>query len=295
MLSTTRRSALEASKLRRLLAAAVLALCAGGAAASPAIGIGNGKEPVAALFIGDDLSAGLDDVVPDEIYRLRLRDADGIVIAQFSATADATGRVAPRVLWPKTGVRGCDLGVSVNNALYQYQYFADAEDALAGQTLVLEAFREDDTLAASRNVSILATPLEIAYFSNSAGCLRRHFRGDEHVYISLRHPNRSAASRRIFLAPAGPLPIGTSFTDARGLTTSQIWTLPSSGTQVTVKVWDAGLTPLGSFGGVIRWTSHADSCVQTIDFVSEAIEAPGGDGIIISVDGCPSCDDTTVP
>jgi hypothetical protein len=292
MFGTTSKTASTASKLSRLLAWALLALAAGAGAAgaSPAIEIGNGKQPVAALYIGDDLSAGLEDVVPDEIYRLRLRDSDGTPIAEFTATSDAAGRIEPRVFWPRTGVWGCDLGVSVNNAFYQYQQFADAEDALAGQTLVLEAFREDDTLAASRNVPILSSPQEIAYFSDAAGCLRHHFRDDEHVYVSLRHPSRNALTRRLFLTPAGSLPSGASFTDVRGLATPPLWTLPATGNPVTVKVWDAGLTSLGSYCGIIRWTSGTELRVLASDLVDYHLATPpDAGGIVISVDGCPGC------
>lgn len=275
------------------LAAALLLAAAAGAddlQTGPKIEPSNGRQPISSLFIGSHLAAGLSGGQPSAGYTFRLRDADGLVIASVAADANAAGEVPAVPLWAYTGVVGCDLGVVADPALYLFASFTDAEDVLGGTTLQLEALDEDGVAVAFRSLPVLATPHEVPYFSDAAGCRRSHFPNDEDVYVSFYHPQQAVATRALYLVgqPAGGLQIGDPVADVRSGKPPQIFTLPPAGTPAKVKVWVSGATFAGQFALLSRPAGEAvpDTFVQDTDTVVEMFGDTSNTGLNVGVNSC---------
>lgn len=299
------------SKSIAALALTFLGWGATAAQAQPHLVVTNGSAPIAQLYVGDDLAVGLEGAVPFETYALRLLDSANIEIVAGVVEADAAGKVEPELLWAYTGVIGCDAAPPGNAAAteaadaadagdageslppHTYTYFSQAEAALNGETLRLEAFSSDGVLTVSTLLPVRIMPDELAYFSNAAGCLRQTFFNNEDVYLSLHHPSSTSVTRRIFLAPATPLLVGSLIADVRGMDGPQIWTLPSPIPSVaTTRVWKAAQSLPGEYTGVLRWVSSGTPQLTRSDRVSSITETLLGrptKGLLITVDGCPSC------
>ncbi len=294
-----RRPARSSSFFRRSLAAAGLCLALGttfATTASPAFGTPtlraeSGGRTVSRFFIGDHLSVAITGAAPSTSYQLRLVDDDGAQVAVSEITTDAAGNAAPKRLWTYSGVVGCDLSSVPYPPLSRFQHFAEAEAALAGRTFEIEALDSDGVLAASLALPLLAPTRELRYFSDASGCLRYHFKDTETVYLALRHPNRTQATRRLYLTAPSSFAIGSNLADVRGFDGVQIWNLPATGNPVVVEVWNGAVTTLGSYAGIVRSEPTSFGSVLASDgIVGIAYGSPIMlDGVMITIDGCPTC------
>lgn len=288
------RAANLASSLRR----GALALIACGLLAAPAsaqkvgIQLTNGKMPTSRLAVGDDLFAGLTSASPGATYDLRLISPEGILISGAYGTADAAGNVAPKRIWSRTGVVGCDCAAGADLELYRFETYQQAEYQLNGKTLTVQVLTSSGVEVGRLSLPVLVTGREISYFSNAAGCPRQVFRLGEPIYMSFLHADRTRTHRRIFLAESTSWPIGQSILDVRG---SAQWSpLPSSTSPVLTLPLSGTVSRTGAFDGVIRHETTADPIRFDSDVVIDDLEerdeaCPESGGIVITVDGCPNC------
>lgn len=282
----------SAARTRHLFLVAALAFGSVAAAgADPLIHLSNGRLPIAKLLVGDHLAAGLTGGDPDADYVFELRDSDGFLVASAGARTNAAGGVADVLIWPTSGVVGCDLGADPDASVYRYESFADAEEALDGLTLMLTVL-EDGVAVAWEPVPIVYVERELVYFSDAAGCLRHTYPNDEDIHVSIRHPNRAMPDRAIFLMArppgSGQLKVGQSIVDVRFAKPPQRFDFSDlGGDTVTVEVWSLENTVAGVYGGLIRPWSIDDvgTLVLSTDMVFDPINGNSG-GIVINSNGC---------
>lgn len=113
--------------------------------------------------------------LPLKTYQLALQDETGNVVASSMVTMDASGAVPAQVLWPKSGVQGCDAGAVWDTSSYKFRLFEDAE-ALAGRTFVVHLLNPNTGIpAATISLPLVANAGPFFYFSDAAGCPRFAF------------------------------------------------------------------------------------------------------------------------
>lgn len=298
MFSTTEKASKMASTLAMILGFGLLGSSAY-AQGGPGIELTNGTQQISQLPVGDDLFVGLRGASPSTNYDFRLSSADGLLITGAYATADAAGNVAPKRVWSRTGVVGCDCAAGADPLSFRFADYSQAEHFLAGQELTLQILTLDGVEVARQEIPVLALMREITYFSNAAGCPRKVFRVGESVHVSFLHPDLSKTNRRIFLAEPRSWPIGQTIDDVRGA--SQSAALGSSGELLTLPLAGSQQLAKGSYDGIVRAGGTISTWVLPGDGVM-ANPLPGGTcplteggGIIITVDGCPNCGGTGYP
>lgn len=279
------------SRISSRALAAVFFFAAAPAAASPRIELSDGTLATRQLLVGADLHVALRGAAAHTGYELRLIDADGDVVATGFATADAAGNLEPLLLWPRTGVAGCDCGIPApDKDEHTFADYEEAEAKLAGEDLEVQALSLAGVEVARVTLPILAASREIVYFSDVAGCPRTYFAPLEPLYLSVLHADRGTAGRQLFLAGSQRWPVGEPIADVRGA--SQILTLPPTGDLLvfTVSGWplSAAVGRATSFDGVLRhgltshpWRLPGDGVLARPNKTPE-----GNGGIVITMDGC---------
>ena len=255
------------------------------------IELSNGTLPIVRLLVGEDLWVGLRAALPGETYELRVVSPDGFWLAAEQTTTDAAGTAAPRLMWLRTGVVGCDFCLTADPSLYQYETFPEAELALDGMPLSIEVWTLGGQLVASASLPIEALPREIVYTSNHAGCPRQVFNAGEPIYLTFLHVDRSSGTRRILLPFAQPAwPVGRSLIDARG--GRQLVTLPPTGDKVTLPLEGTDLLEGGRYD-VFSRREAVDFPIRIATdqlFVDRiACDKRIRGGLVINPDDCTNC------
>lgn len=243
-----------------ILSLATPLLLAGPLAAEPVLRLSNGSTPVARLQIGDDLVVGLKGAAPFTSYTFTLRDSSGFEIATATTTTDAAGATEPTWLWERSGVAPCRTCRIVDPATYRFASLADAEAALHGHFLKVDArSTENGLLLVEASLEARRVPIERARFSDADGCERLAFEAGETVYLTLHHPDLSRPERRFFLLPGSfEAKLGATLTDVRG-SAQTLYLDPTSSGPITLPLSIPADLPIGNYQGVLKAASGGAS------------------------------------
>jgi hypothetical protein len=161
------------SRFFLMASTALLALATFPACAGPKLAAFDAVGGIAKLRLGDDLRVAIGGAAPATVYELRLVDGADQLIASRTLTTDTQGAVAPTLLWQRTGVVGCDPGVTPNPNVWQFERFEDAE-ARHGETLQLLLRKAAGGGTAARlPLPVYADPATPRfYLSDAAACPR---------------------------------------------------------------------------------------------------------------------------
>lgn len=300
---------IEISSRRLLPALFLLFLPAAAAAQRPVLVLGDGEREIDRLMVGDDLRAELEGEAPDGTYEIHLKMASGEPIAAVpfdprsgggvdgdgpggeagsgEASGGQTARPRGVLLWPSTGIVGCDCGRGNPEGLW-FSSQEQAEEALSGRALQVDAFDGQGVLVASAQLPVEAPPERI-YFSDALGCSRRVYATGEQIWVSLLRP-APVASRQLVLSANST----DTSTDVRGA--AQALVVPAQSGRKTVAVEMTGLAGSGPFygfvdaaadglpGGNLQPVQIGPTTWQRVR-VNKGTEHPNG-GIVITLDGC---------
>lgn len=173
------------------------------------LNVHNGGDIVNQHVLGNNLWVSVGGAQADTDYRLALYDG-GTLVASRNIKTNAQGELDASLLWPRSGVVGCDFNLNppANPALYRFETFEDAE-ALHGETFVL-ALENWPNLATvtQKNLPMVAdTAVPRFYYSDQFGCPIFSGVAQPSVYISAIHLPAAGGSYTHWAtaAPIGPL------------------------------------------------------------------------------------------
>lgn len=145
-----------------------------------------GGRPIRSLESGSTLHVGAESLRPQTLYEFRTT-VDGRPVTFARVTTNRSGRIEPFVLWYESGVVGCATRRldGPDPGRFRFRSFDQAEDSLAGRTLVVTAHpvapvepREGRRLEPPAGEAELAFQLPIGrrrspmvFPADSAGCL----------------------------------------------------------------------------------------------------------------------------
>lgn len=278
-----------------LVAGYLFLLPAASGAQHPVLVLGDGAEVMDRLVVGEDLWVDLQGGLPDATYEIRLTSSSGEPIASLPSVPTAAGtgtQPAPgrgNLLWARSGVRDCDCGSEIPKS-FRFLDFAEAEAALGGMELRVEALDAQGIVVASVPLQAILPQPGRSYFSDAIGCPRAAYAPGEQIWVSLVSP--------FFLgAPARTLVLSVNFDDpsddVRG--SAQELLLPAQGGRAILEVEMAGLVGAGPFYGFLSYAGSGGTAVsQTVEAgpgplwrvtANKGNGLPNG-GIVITLDGC---------
>ncbi|MEM1178983.1 MAG: hypothetical protein AAGM22_11610 [Acidobacteriota bacterium] len=182
------------------LAFVLAVLVPAAAFAAPTLTLG-GDLNAGRLEIGGDLEAGVTGAPAFTSYTITLLDETNTGVVRLRGKTNAFGELPSDLLWPRTGVEGCDVGAVHDPLNYRFQMFGEAESVLGGRTFTVSLF--DD--AAKTTVAVLALPLEVVtpflegYASDGAGCPRLEYQSGEPMHLTMEHQAAVGVDVEIFL------------------------------------------------------------------------------------------------
>lgn len=276
-----------------LVAGCLLLLPAASGAQDPVLVLGDGADVIDRLVVGEDLWVDLRGGLPEATYEIRLTSSSGEPFASLPAVPAGTGTQPDPgrgyLLWARSGVSDCDCGGEIPKSL-RFLDFAEAEAALGGMELRVEAFDHQGIVVASAPLLAILPQPGRSYFSDAIGCPRAAYAQGEQIWVSLLKPSFLGAPARTLVLTVNP---GDPSGDVRG--TAQELFLPAPWGRATLEVEMAGLVGAGPFYGFLSYAGSGGTAVtQTVEAgpgawwgvtANKGNGLPNG-GIVITLDGC---------
>lgn len=252
--ATTSTRSFRRSYLTLAAAALLGAVAAAPAAALPQITPYDANGPIAGLRLGDDLWAGVDGLSASTSYNLRLVAPVVGQLALQPVTSDALGRVAPVLLWLRSGVVGCDAGAQPNNVFWRFERYEDAE-LKDGKMLKIQVRTVPGNLLVTElDLQVLADPtIPRFYVSDANACPRFLNEGTGDLYLSGLHLEDLVGKTKVLYTFAAAWPVSPPMVDLRtNFPNGQIFTIPAIWEGVTLTtIVD---TPLFFFWATVQST-----------------------------------------
>ncbi|MEM1179942.1 MAG: hypothetical protein AAGM22_16495 [Acidobacteriota bacterium] len=153
---------------------------------SQTLPLSNGRAPITALEIGDDLLVLLPHALPAVPLELRLLDEAQQTVASVFPVAVPLDRSIPVPLWIRSGVVGCDSPNQQSPLNFRFRDFQEATAHLKNRTFTVELRTELGQIYGTASVPFATDPADDGqlYFSDASGCPRFVFEETEPVYLS---------------------------------------------------------------------------------------------------------------
>ncbi|MEM9552802.1 MAG: hypothetical protein AAGC60_00965 [Acidobacteriota bacterium] len=216
------------------------------------IHLSNGNQSIHQLVVGDDLYVGVSGAPPEAPLHIDLRDGFGQVVASRVAFTDPFGALPPLSLWARSGVVGCDPGVIVSPASYQFRDFDQAEAFLHGAVFSVVVRRA----AAQQPLATVPLPLVADptvgrfFFADGSGCPRGKITTIETLYLGGRFLDSKTGGWTVFLMEGARPDAGSPLHDVRPDYAQVPQQFKSDSVYLLELLWVYGVA--GRYGAVIR-------------------------------------------